>query len=587
MGAGSIVFNVILGLLVLAAVACLAYGGYTLYQQSNIQVGAIVQMQFVGNPAFLTSALIGPRGELESEATPQDLLGIAYCDVPGSAGAYSSWFRPAGNNAPYNPYIQSSYTTHWSNSWSCNVNADCASMPWLQCGSVGNCWPSGSFSKDHPGGVWSEQQAAACCGGVGKDSDKLVCSMTSPDGETTGHCVASANTDNPDGSDLFVCNTATHRCIAGATSFPAGMQFCKDWGTSECSAVPGGACNVAAGGVCQPDYGEHVMLNTPWLAEGVVSSVNSDGSVNVAWSRVKNLYANAGPSLPWFPQNTPAWDYGNCVFIAGSDPANSVSAGNVANTRVVAAALGLGSLGTDVAGLPTASSDPASPFNAVDPTLGYGWMGATQPSQTISGLPILSQVGGSASAWNLTATSISTSSLKRVPAYTIAPPAATPWNATLAASLSSFRTLYNPDRPPHLQLPPQVYYAGPTSAGTFTQADAISMATELGGVLATKAQLEAAQAAGAQWCVGGWVADDDTQGYYPMQYAVPGWCSYTPGTLSSVGATQTGGAVVYGIKPAKSAPRPAGVWIDGWFDSWSTATKPPSIVSSVWDAPSV
>lgn len=132
---------------------------------------------------------------------------------------------------------------------------------------------------------------------------------------------------------------------------------------------------------------------------------------------------------------------------------------------------------------------------------------------------------------------------------------------------------------------PQVYFAGPSSGVALTQAAAAALAQQLGGVLATKAQLDAAREAGAQWCMGGWTADDASQGYYPMQYGVPGWCGYTPGSLSAVGPAQTEGAVIYGVKPVQGAA-PAGVWVEGWFDSWSTATNPPKVVSSVWDAPS-
>lgn len=447
MGAGSIIFNVVLGLLVVGLIACFAYGGFLIYQSTDIQPGVIVQTTFTGNVAFLTSALIGPKGELAAGLSEQDAMNMMYCDVPGSAGAYSSWYRPAGASSQYDPYTQASYTSFWNQSFSCDSDNDCATKPWLECGSVGNCWPGGSYSE---GGTWSQGMASTYCCGL---SDYMVCSFTSEDQITSGVCSLTSN--SVANGPLYTCNTSTHRCVpAGAAA--SGVTSCND--NSDCSGVPAGVCNTLTH-YCQPDYGEHVLINTPWLAEGIVTSVNN-GTANVNWTRVSNLYGWSGPQLSWFPTNS-VWNYQNCAFVAGSDPLNSASADNVNNQQATWMALGLGSQGIDVQGLPTVTTANGltvsnNVWSQVDATLGYGWMGSATEDQTLFGLPILSQVpSASNSAWNLQAMSVSTNQLKRVPGYTIQNvPTSSTWNQALLASMTQFRCQYMADRPPHLQTCP-------------------------------------------------------------------------------------------------------------------------------------
>lgn len=70
---------------------------------------------------------------------------------------------------------------------------------------------------------------------------------------------------------------------------------------------------------------------------------------------------------------------------------------------------------------------------------------------------------------------------------------------------------------------------------TFTQAAAACRAQ--GARLCTRAELSAAQAAGAQWCSNGWLADrsNNTTAYqgYPMQSPVAG-CGSTVGVIENL-----------------------------------------------------
>lgn len=88
----------------------------------------------------------------------------------------------------------------------------------------------------------------------------------------------------------------------------------------------------------------------------------------------------------------------------------------------------------------------------------------------------------------------------------------------------------------------EVYYI----SGNFTQSTAAAKCASYGGVLATHKQLQASQAAGADWCSTGYVADMSGTAYFPTQTARAG-CG-TPGVNVSTPATGIG-ANCFGVKP--------------------------------------
>jgi len=88
----------------------------------------------------------------------------------------------------------------------------------------------------------------------------------------------------------------------------------------------------------------------------------------------------------------------------------------------------------------------------------------------------------------------------------------------------------------------EVYYI----SGNFTQSTAAAKCSSYGGVLATHRQLQASQAAGADWCSTGYVSDMSGTAYFPTQTARAG-CG-TPGVNVSTPATGIG-ANCFGVKP--------------------------------------
>ena len=87
----------------------------------------------------------------------------------------------------------------------------------------------------------------------------------------------------------------------------------------------------------------------------------------------------------------------------------------------------------------------------------------------------------------------------------------------------------------------EVYYI----SGNFTPSSAAAKCAAYGGVLATYKQLQASQAAGADWCSTGYVADMSGTAYFPTQTARAG-CG-TPGVNISTPSTGIG-ANCYGVK---------------------------------------
>ena len=72
--------------------------------------------------------------------------------------------------------------------------------------------------------------------------------------------------------------------------------------------------------------------------------------------------------------------------------------------------------------------------------------------------------------------------------------------------------------------PDEVYYLGGSTGGyEITKANAANECSNFGGVVATRAQVEAAQRNKADWCATGWVSDQDAA-IYPITTTLIGGC---------------------------------------------------------------
>ncbi len=96
---------------------------------------------------------------------------------------------------------------------------------------------------------------------------------------------------------------------------------------------------------------------------------------------------------------------------------------------------------------------------------------------------------------------------------------------------------------------PQVYlYSTGANPTTLSEAQNIAAGPPLGGQIATPAQVQAAQQAGAQWCAAGWASDGNV--YFPMQSIVAGCGSAGINRGSCAGYGNNCGVLVYGKKPS-------------------------------------
>jgi hypothetical protein len=104
--------------------------------------------------------------------------------------------------------------------------------------------------------------------------------------------------------------------------------------------------------------------------------------------------------------------------------------------------------------------------------------------------------------------------------------------------------------PPAVAVPdPEVFYVG---GYDYTKAQAAATCTTHGAVVATGAQLAAAQTAGADWCATGWLSDQ-TVAKYPINTTIMEGCGGSPGVVEYTPPTGKAGVNCYGIKPVKDA----------------------------------
>jgi hypothetical protein len=107
-----------------------------------------------------------------------------------------------------------------------------------------------------------------------------------------------------------------------------------------------------------------------------------------------------------------------------------------------------------------------------------------------------------------------------------------------------------------------------------------------GAKQATKAQLAAAQAAGADWCSTGWVSDNfDAQ--YPINVSLVQGCGSSPGIQSWTPPSKKAGVNCYGIKPKEGEFPEIKPWTPGVYyqkDYVKPAPPPPPpIPPPEWD----
>ncbi len=91
----------------------------------------------------------------------------------------------------------------------------------------------------------------------------------------------------------------------------------------------------------------------------------------------------------------------------------------------------------------------------------------------------------------------------------------------------------------------EVFYVG---GYDYTKAQAAATCTTHGAVVATGAQLAAAQVAKADWCATGWLSDQ-TVAKYPINTTIRPGCGGAPSVVEYTPPNGKAGVNCYGVKP--------------------------------------
>lgn len=127
---------------------------------------------------------------------------------------------------------------------------------------------------------------------------------------------------------------------------------------------------------------------------------------------------------------------------------------------------------------------------------------------------------------------------------------------------------------------PEVFYVAPGGGYNSTLADGEGICSSYGSRLATTAEVQSAQAVGADWCGWGWVADD-TAAKFPVTTSTQAGCGNgSTGVMSWTPSTGLAGVNCYGVKPPQGTTdiRPFG---STWNDPTVNAVTSQVTTSSV------
>lgn len=385
--------------LLLVGVLLLVWVGWGAVVARKVQVGALVSTSFSGNPAAIRVALVGAEGDQWTQVDDQDAANALRCDVPGAAGTASSWLSNGGVDwATRNPRLCTASVNNWWADFTCTQDSDCWKLPSLPCGSAVS-------------GYSAVSGTAAQCGAGSKSDGSALATCSDP---TSGTCVLT------EPAQIDVSCTSVGKCHM--TSLPPGtcpFISCTPGDPSPC--FEGQSCSTDASGLpitlapgegfCDGVPTPHISMNLPMVAEGSVTAVNTDGSVDVAWSRVAVRYGVEGPA--------PGWRYSDCRFVADAgDNGLNATASQILLGGTSDAAYQTGSTITSSGG-GTFSADP----------LGFAWVASdtayslTNATVQLDGvLPFVAGGVGASDhvAWNLQSHAIPVARVTRILRHSIA-----------------------------------------------------------------------------------------------------------------------------------------------------------------------
>jgi hypothetical protein len=405
----------------------------------HIKVGAIVQATTTGNPAMVTTAFSGLRGEDAWNLSKQDQANLQSCDVPGAVGFLHSSWASNGGVAWANPADLSiclSASRYPFDSQTCSHAEDCFVIRHLPCGSgVKDGNGKTTWDTGNPNAPWSTFQ----CGGqtTSEGTPATICSFTDAT-SVSGFCMYTtdgaaalgvtclsngkchfSNTENPGApfASGAACPFVTCTTSNGSTPIAApGPTECFEG--QMCSYSSGVTDVMPAGGFCVGEPLPHLSINVPIVVEGTVSKANSDGTFDVFWTHARLAYNLQGPAV--------GWNYQTCVVTPSSDPINAAA------RAILFGSGGSWTEGADV-------TDPQGFVNVVGtiPKFTLKWQDALTGGTDSGGNPTAQQLTSFApvnhaivppgsqsvaySAWNLQSENVPKDVLTRITEHSILP----------------------------------------------------------------------------------------------------------------------------------------------------------------------
>lgn len=414
-------------------IACVLFLVLGQVQSGNIKTGTIVQATTTGNPAMITTAFVGLRGEDALNISHQDQANMDRCDVPGAIGGLHSGWTSNGGVAwadPANVAFCSQLDRFPFDGTTCSVDTDCLKLQHMPCGSSAPYWSSNAEGPFTP---WDGQCGMAhfsdgtLSNGNNASGTRITYCSFSDATSATGVCTINAN------SNFSQTCTPSRTCHWSASSLPNGYATSPDalCPFATCTSQNNGATGLPAsgdcfegqicsyssawsGGYCMGQPLPHVMINVPIVIEGTVSGENDDGTVNVYWSHANVAYDAQGPAK--------GWNYQDCVVTPSVDPLNQ---------QARAILFGQGGSWTENMSL----SDPKgfTPFVS-QAKYSMSWLGPNMGGnlqQVDAVMPINAAIvtpfssNTTYSAWNVKSNNLAKTDLMRIPFHSIKPNAVT------------------------------------------------------------------------------------------------------------------------------------------------------------------
>lgn len=231
-----------------------------------------------------------------------------------------------GNNITCNTYTEDSTVTGYC------VRTDTKALPFQVQYSCTQVWPTNVTIQRYCNAILNSVTGSTTAAWASKR-----CNPLNDYSNSTNNCNPANNPGGLPHYCKFTFTSATSTW-SGNADCNYGQQCVTNTDTAS-SGVPlyNPSNPVSSAYICSRTVLPDTVITLPWIAEGVIVSVNGGGTYNVDWRRVNLQYDGVGPSpllCPLIPgttlsqcamtqqvTNDKSWKYQDCRFVVTDDPA--------------------------------------------------------------------------------------------------------------------------------------------------------------------------------------------------------------------------------------------------------------------------